>query len=92
MTDALTIADALFPESYTAENGAYRERHEREGVYRKTRQGSSVRQRQADDLARLASAVGRLSPSHRDPERFHLDRSEIVAELRRLARTLGAAA
>lgn len=46
----------------------------------------------AADLDRLAGAVARLSPSHRDPERFHLDRSEIVAELRRLARTLGRAA
>ncbi len=46
----------------------------------------------AADLDRLAGAVARLSPSHRDPERFHLDRSEIVAELRRLARALGRAA
>ncbi len=46
----------------------------------------------AADLDRLAGAVARLSPSHRDPERFHLDRSEIVAELRRLARALGGAA
>ncbi len=44
----------------------------------------------AADLDRLAHAVARLSPSHRDPERFHMDRSEIVAELRRLARTLAA--
>ncbi len=43
----------------------------------------------AADLDRLAHAVARLSPSHRDPERFHIDRSEIVAELRRLARVLG---
>ena len=40
------------------------------------------------DLERLARQVARLSPSHRDPERFHMDRSEIVAELRRLAATL----
>lgn len=37
-------------------------------------------------LALLADRVGRLSPHHRDPERFHIDKSEIVAELRRLAR------
>lgn len=34
----------------------------------------------------LARRVERLAPHHRDPERFHLDKSEIVAELRRLAR------
>lgn len=38
------------------------------------------------DLAALAARVSRLCPSHRDPERFHADKSEIVAELRRLAR------
>ena len=43
----------------------------------------------ADDLDRLAHAVSRLSPSHRDPHRFHEDKSEIAAELRRLARALG---
>lgn len=46
----------------------------------------------AADLDRLAGAVARLSPSHRDPEAFHVSKSEIVAELRRLARTLGRAA
>lgn len=39
-----------------------------------------------DRLRDLAHHVQRLSPSHRDPERFHEDKSEIVAELRRLAR------
>lgn len=39
-----------------------------------------------DRLRDLAHEVQRLSPSHRDPERFHEDKSEIVAELRRLAR------
>ena len=37
-------------------------------------------------LADLAHKVARLAPSHRDPERYHADKSEIVAELRRLAR------
>lgn len=36
-----------------------------------------------DDLARR---VERLSPSHRNPERFSEDKSEIIAELRREAR------
>lgn len=37
-------------------------------------------------LAALATDVERLSPSHRNPHRFHEDKSEIVAELRRLAK------
>lgn len=37
-------------------------------------------------LADLAARVARLSPSHRDPERYHVEKSEIAAELRRLAR------
>lgn len=41
---------------------------------------------EAAALERLAHAVRRLSPSHRDPERFHVDKSEIERELRRLAR------
>lgn len=48
--------------------------------------------RPAAELERLAREVHRLAPSHRDPERFHLDRSEIVAGLRRLARMLERAA
>jgi len=36
-------------------------------------------------LADLASRVDRLSPSHHDPERFHVEKSEIVHDLRRLA-------
>lgn len=43
------------------------------------------------ELERLARQVARLSPSHRDPEAFHVSKSEIVAELRRLARALAAA-
>lgn len=39
-----------------------------------------------DQLSRLAAKVERLTPSHRDPERFHEEKSEVVAELRRLAR------
>lgn len=39
-----------------------------------------------DALARIARTVERLGPSHRDPERFHLDKAEVVQELRSLAR------
>ena len=40
-------------------------------------------------LEDLAVRLSRLSPSHRDPERFHMDKAELVGELRRLARALG---
>ena len=33
----------------------------------------------------IADRLQRLAPSHRDPFRFHEDKSELVAELRRLA-------
>lgn len=36
-------------------------------------------------LRLIADRVRRLSPSHRDPERFHMDKSEIERDLRRLA-------
>lgn len=42
-----------------------------------------------DALAELADKVRRLSPSHRDPERFHEEKSEIERDLRRLARRVG---
>ena len=37
-------------------------------------------------LLLLADRICRLAPSHRDPEAFHIEKSEIVAELRLLAR------
>ena len=43
----------------------------------------------ASALHDLARRVERLSPSHRDPHRFHEDRSEIVHELRKLASGVG---
>lgn len=39
-------------------------------------------------LSSLAGQVRRLAPSHRDPERFHADKSEIEATLRRLSRAV----
>lgn len=50
----------------------------------------SVTASPSDRLTTLARAVVRLSPSHRDPEQFHEDKSEIAAELRRLAREIAA--
>ncbi|MGC9271752.1 hypothetical protein [Acidiphilium sp.] len=38
-------------------------------------------------LLDLARRVQRLSPDRRDPERYHAEKSEIAAELRRLAST-----
>lgn len=40
----------------------------------------------AGKLLILADRVRRLSPHHRDPERFHIDKSEIEADLRLLAK------
>lgn len=37
----------------------------------------------------LAHALQRLAPDRRDPERYHLDRAELVSKLRRLGRRLG---
>ncbi|OQM77568.1 hypothetical protein BFN67_01655 [Pseudaminobacter manganicus] len=37
------------------------------------------------ELERIALAVQFLFPSHTDPERFHVDKSEIVRSLRDLA-------
>jgi hypothetical protein len=39
-----------------------------------------------DELRALAAAVARLLPDRRDPEAFHMSKSEIAARLRRLAR------
>jgi len=39
-------------------------------------------------LTDIANAVQRLTPDRRDPERFHAEKSEIVAALRRLAREI----
>ncbi len=39
----------------------------------------------ADDLHALADRLARLAPSHRNPEFYFEEKSEIVAELRRLA-------
>lgn len=37
------------------------------------------------ELASLAAQVSRLCPCHRDPHRFHADKSDIAARLRLLA-------
>lgn len=33
----------------------------------------------------MANRVRRLSPDRRDPERFHIEKDELAADLRRLA-------
>lgn len=40
------------------------------------------------EIEDLAQRVRRLTVSHRDPERFHIDKSEIAHELHCLARSL----
>lgn len=39
----------------------------------------------ADHLHEIADRLARLVPCHRDPHRFHEDKSELVDALRRLA-------
>ena len=39
----------------------------------------------AEVLRSLAGRLSRLGPDRRDPERFHAEKSALVAELRRLA-------
>jgi hypothetical protein len=41
---------------------------------------------ECSELAKLAVAVGGLMPSWQNPERFHEQKSEIAAALRRIAR------
>lgn len=43
--------------------------------------------RSRPDLAALARRVERLAPSHRDPEAFFVERSEIANALHRAAKT-----
>ena len=52
-------------------------------------QAQPIRLNTAERLAELAKRVRRLAPSHRDPERYHVEKSEIEHELRRLAREAG---
>lgn len=40
---------------------------------------------EAEELNELASRLNRCSPSRVDPERFHVERDEIVRGMRRLA-------
>ena len=40
----------------------------------------------ADQLADLARRLARLAPDRRDPERYHCDKSELIAALRSLAK------
>lgn len=39
----------------------------------------------AAELHAIADRLARLAPSHRDPHRFHEEKSKLAAELRRLA-------
>ena len=36
-------------------------------------------------LTTIAARLARLAPHHRDPERFHVEKSELVAAIRRHA-------
>ncbi len=40
----------------------------------------------SEQIAKLAHRIRRLCPDHRDPHRFHEEKSEIAYELTKLAR------
>ena len=46
----------------------------------------------ADRLHEIAHQLARLCPDRRDPEAFHVAKSELTAELRSIARAIGRAA
>jgi hypothetical protein len=41
------------------------------------------------ELEAIARRLDRLMPDRRDPERFHVEKSELAGELRRMARQKG---
>lgn len=79
--DAVTHGDAFSlynPHTHT------RSHTHGQPIYKKVRHHASpCHQTPLDDLA---NAVQRLTIDRRDPEKFHRDKSEIVAALRRMAR------
>ncbi len=42
-----------------------------------------------DKLLELAKRVDRNVPRHGDPEQFHVEKSEIVSELKKVSREMG---
>lgn len=83
ISDAVTHSDAfayIIPthtctRSHTGTHG--------QNLYKKVRHCASLRH--SDEVNNLANAVQRLTIDRRDPEKFHADKSEIVAALRRIA-------
>ena len=97
ISDALTHPDAYSlcggewgPGGAVGTGGA----HTPERAHRKVRQVRQVRQcvSASGALEALAARLVRLSPSHRDPEEFHMEKHSLAAELRAIARALGRAA
>lgn len=43
-----------------------------------------------DKLLEMAKRVDRNMPRHGDPEGFHVEKSEIVSELKKVSREMGA--
>lgn len=79
--DAVTHGDAFL--LYNPHTRTHPHTHGKP-LYKKVRHHASpCHQTPLDDLA---NAVQRLTIDRRDPEKFHQDKSEIVAALRRMAR------
>ena len=83
--------------SYVGHGRAFVEEQEHEGRGGSHRESASrascasLRHSPVAELEALALTVRRLSPDRRDPERFHAEKSEVAAALRRLAREWRAA-
>jgi hypothetical protein len=89
-SDAVTHSDALSYRASRAHACAYARKGSNEKCVT-VRHCVTIRGAPPDHhttIERLANAVTRLAPHHRDPERFHLDKHTIAAELHQLAAAL----
>ena len=50
------------------------------------RSEASIAKKPSEQIAELVCRIRKLCPDHRDPHRFHEEKSEIVHELSKLAR------
>lgn len=82
-SDAVTHSDALSLYNPHTHTRTHTHTHGKP-LYKKVCHCASLRH--SSPLDDLANAVQRLTIDRRDPEKFHQDKSEIVAALRRMAR------
>lgn len=83
--DAVTHMTHFSHVRHSAPNVEGKEQVGRDGPHRRSASHASLRHCPAAELEALARTVRGLSPDHRDPERFHAEKSVVAAALRRLA-------